>query len=179
MDVEPTFAAIVQRPGIFVDELLAGFACDLLGRGVRVRGVVQHNGAVIDGCACTMELADVANGRRFRISQDLGAGSTSCRIDPAGVAAASAVLRAALDGDADLIVANRYGGLEKAGGGLCQEMLQAMASGIPFLTCVPVAHLDDWRVFSGGLGRLLPPEPAALYGWFAESRRAITAIAMA
>lgn len=179
MHVEPTFAAIVQRPGILVDELLASFTRELTDHGVRVRGLIQHNGAVVDGCACTMDLVDVASGRRFRISQDLGAGSTSCRIDAAGVAAASITLRHALTDDADLIVANRYGGLEKAGGGLYAEMLQAMASGIPFLTVVPQAHLDDWREFSGGLGRLLPPEPAALHRWFAETHGATTGMAAA
>lgn len=166
----PVFAAIVQPPGVFVDEMLAAFAEELKAEGVRVRGLVQDNQAVGDGCACTMELIDVDSGRRFRISQELGAGSTSCRIDPAGVAAAAVTLQAAVAERAELVLANRFGALEKAGGGLAHEMLAAMASGTPFITVVARAYLDDWQAFTGGLGDLLPADPAAWRRWLASVR---------
>lgn len=164
----PTFAAVVHGPGVLIDELLARFASDLAGRGLKVRGLVQDNRDVVDGCACTMELVDVADGRRYRISQDLGSGSTSCRIDPAGVAAASVALERAATEGAGLVVVNRFGGLERDGKGLAADMLAVMAAGIPLLTAVPERYFQDWQRFSGGLGATLAPRRQALEGWVAS-----------
>lgn len=161
------FAAIVHSGTAEVDLLLAGFVTSLKERGWRVRGLVQSNSECIEACARSMVLWDVDDGERFPISQNLGAGSVSCCVDAGGVAAACVVLRRALAEGADLVVVNRFGGLEASGGGFAAEMLALMAEGIPLLTIVADKHLEAWQHFSGGTAHLLSPRAEALEAWFA------------
>ena len=114
-----------------------------------------------------MVLRDLDDSQRFTISQNLGAGSVSCCVDPRGVVAAGIVLRRALAERADLVVVNRFGELEAAGGGFSAEMLALMAEGIPLLTIVADKHLEAWRHFCGGAALLIPPRLEALEAWFA------------
>src|SRR5690242_3351601 len=99
-------AIIHGRKGM-TDALLADFAQELARRGFRVGGVVQRNLGGGDNCACTMEMVDLASGESIPISQNLGAGSTSCRVDPAGLAEAASRLRSALDAKPDLVIVNK------------------------------------------------------------------------
>ncbi len=158
-------AAIVHTGTDPVDELLASFALDLRDSGWQVRGVVQRSGG--PGKAQTA-LIDLHSGQRFPLFQALGAGSTSCSLDPAGVTAASVTLRDALDPRTDLAVANRFGALEASGRGLAAEMLALMSEGLPLITVVNQSYLQQWRSFSGGYGVELQPSRLALDEWFAR-----------
>ena len=158
-------AAIVHSGAEAVDELLARFALDLRASGWQVRGVVQ--------CSCGPDKADIAlidvdSGQRFALFQQLGPGSTSCSLDPAGVTAASVSLRDALEPTTDLAVANRFGALEASGRGLAAEMLALMSEGVPLLTVVNHTYLPQWRSFSGGYGVELQASRQVLDEWFAR-----------
>ncbi|MGQ9368934.1 DUF2478 domain-containing protein [Azospirillum sp. ST 5-10] len=164
-------AAVVHGPGSRdVDALLEDFAFTLKRRGFRVGGVIQRNFGGGAHCADQMELVDVADERTFGISQDLGRGSTSCRVDPAGVADASQAVRRAVAEHADLILVNKFGGLEAEGGGLAQEILAAMAEGIPVLTSVGSRFLNEWHAATGGYGDLLSPQAESLWRWWGPHR---------
>ena len=80
--------AVIHGPRAMTDTLLGDFAGELQRRGFKVAGLIQRNLDAGDACACVMELVDMASGEAIRISQELGAGSTSCRVDPAGIAEA-------------------------------------------------------------------------------------------
>lgn len=151
-------AAIFAPTG--AGDVLAAFVAELEGQGVRVRGLIQRHDP-------DMHLVDVRTGQAFAITQDLGPQSDACRIDPAGFAEASVVLRRALDDGAELVVVNRFGKLEAAGGGLADEMLAVMAEGVPVLTCVGPDQLCQWQAVTGGAGVLLPPDLPALRAWWA------------
>ena len=154
-------AALVYAASGGVDDLLAAFARDLQARGLRVRGLLQRpdpGGTV---------LLDLATGERYPLFQDLGRGSGACSVDSASVAAASITLRRALGEDADLVLVNRYGPLEAAGGGFAAEMLALMSEGVPLLTAVAERNLAEWRHFTGGTAAELPPRPEAIAAWFA------------
>lgn len=161
-------AAIEHPPGAGVDRLLADFAADLRGRGVRVGGVVQHNRGLGPECDDLMELVDLRTGQRVRISQDLGAGSLACRVDASGVAEAAMLVRAALDADCALLIINKFAALEAQGSGLIAELGAAVTSGVPVLTSVSTRHSAAWRNFAGDLAEILPPDPAALAAWWAR-----------
>lgn len=164
-------AAVVHGPGAPpIDALLEEFVFEVARRGFSVGGVVQRNVGDMGDCEHAMLLVDVATGATYDIVQRLGAGSDACRINPAEVAAAGSAVRDALARGADLIVVNKFAGLEAAGEGLSDELLSAMAAGIPVLTAVSGRFLDEWRAFTGGMADLLPPEPAALWRWWGPHR---------
>ena len=162
-DAAPLAAAVVDAGGVDVDALLAAIARDCQGRGRRVRGLLMTR-AGSEGCAGDMVLVDIDSGERYLVSQPLGTGSTSCRADPQGFARASLVLREALDQSPDLVVCNRFGGLEAEGGGFSAELLALMAHGVPLLTAVAQRNREAWQRFSGG-APLLPADAVAVGAW--------------
>lgn len=164
-------AAVVHGlGGLPADALLEDFVAEVARRGFSVGGVVQRNVGDIDECDHTMLLVDVASGATYDITQRLGAGSDACRVNPAEVAAAGSAVRNALERGVDLIVVNKFAGLEAAGEGLSDELLTAMAAGVPVLTAVSGRFLNEWHAFTGGMADLLSPDPAALWRWWGPHR---------
>lgn len=156
-------AAIVYQPGCAIDELVLAVANRLQSEGVRLRGVVQENaGSTL--CAA-MTLVDLATGERVPISQDLGAEAQACRLDPRGLAEVTARLDAAVDGDFDLLVLNKFGKAEADGGGLRSTFARALGAGKPVLSCVREPYLEAWSRFHGGLAADLPPRQDAVVAW--------------
>lgn len=167
-DAPPRAAAIVDDGSCDVDALLAAVAQQQRGTGRRVRGVVMTHPDAGLGCAGRMVLVDLHTRDEYLVSQSLGAASNSCRVDPQGFARASQVLRQAVDDAPDLVISNRFGGLEAGGGGFCAELLELMARGVPLLTTVAPRHVDAWTAFTGG-ATLLPAQGDALQRWLADA----------
>ncbi|MCH7344266.1 DUF2478 domain-containing protein [Pelomonas sp. CA6] len=161
-------AAILDNGGEDVDALLARFACQQRRAGRRVHGLVMTRAEGSAGCAGDMVLVDVATFDEYLVSQPLGQGSGACRADPQGFARASMVLRRALDEAPELVVCNRFGGLEAEGGGFAAELLALMAAGVPLLTAVASRHLAAWQHFSGGAA-LLPARAEIVGDWLART----------
>ncbi len=140
-------------------QALEAFVAELAAQGVQVRGLIQRHHP-------DMHLVDVESGQTYAITQDLGAESESCRLDPSGIAEASVVLRRALAERAALVVVNRFGKLEAAGGGLSAEMLALMAECVPMLTTVGADQLESWATFTGGAGLVLPADQQSIRQWW-------------
>jgi nucleoside-triphosphatase THEP1 len=157
---------IVRPPDGRQPASMEGFARILQGQGYLVRGLVQRNSAPPGECAADMTLVDLDSGREIPISQDLGSGSNGCRVDTQRLAEASALLRAAMEEETDLLVVNKFGKLEAQGEGLMDEILAAVSMGIPVLTSVETALIERWREFSGGLAEELSPGCGALMNWW-------------
>lgn len=158
-------AAIVCAERYVGDGLLADFAFAQRRQGWKVCGLVQqYRGSHTKEGA---RLVDLDAGECLPLFQNLGPGSESCCIDTNSLATASAVLRRALHDGADLVIANRFGGLEAAGEGFAAEMLALMGEGIPLVTVVGYSCLGAWRHFTGGAGAELVPRLEVLEGWFA------------
>jgi len=166
----PSVAAIVYQHNERVEQVMAAIAHTLRRASVRVAGLLQHNGPAADGGASMMDLEDIVTGRRFRLTQDLGAGSQSCRLDVSGLADATQVLREALRDQADLVLVNKFGAQEAQGRGLRDEIAAAAMAGIPVLTTVRRELLAQWREFAGGEFELLPPEETAVLCWWTHVR---------
>lgn len=157
---------VILHPGRSgAEELLAGFAQELRAAGVRIGGLVQHSRRDGPGHA-RMELEDVATGRRYPISQALGAGSASCCVDPGGVADASAVLRRDLESGVDLLIVNKFSGMEAEGRGLAPELFEAVSRGVPVLTCLAERYRPQWESLTGNAGTFLTPDRPALERWW-------------
>ncbi|NPU12232.1 MULTISPECIES: DUF2478 domain-containing protein [Bradyrhizobium] len=162
----PRLAAILYGPGDDADVLLDDFVQGLVLRGVRVGGIVQRNTRDEIGRKSGMDVIDLGNGDTISICQDLGSGSTACKLDAAGLAEAGMAVHRAIAAHADLIVINKFSKQEASGSGLRGELADAITSGIPVLTAVPQKCIEDWRVFTGDLGALLPATRTAMDAWW-------------
>ncbi|TEA78907.1 DUF2478 domain-containing protein [Allopusillimonas ginsengisoli] len=160
-------AAMVHEHGDAADELMRSLAADLQAQGFRVRGLVMVPPPQRSPEHTKRRLRDLHSGREIQIFQDLGRGSTSCCLDVAMLAQATACLRQACAEGADLVMVSRYGKQEVAGDGFASELLDLMSTGIPVLTILSHEFLDDWRRFTGGMAVELPVDEKRLKAWAA------------
>jgi nucleoside-triphosphatase THEP1 len=144
---------------------MAGFVARLQALGVRIGGLLQESGREPNGRP-RMELVDIESHERVLISQNLGPDSKACCVNVQGVASAAMLLRRALAGRPELLVINKFSGLEAKGGGLRAELLEAVAQEIPVLTGLSERHRDAFAEMSGGAGQILRPDPLALEEWW-------------
>lgn len=168
-------AAVVYGPGSRIEEFFARLAARLQAEGVRVSGLLQHSLRTREEDRCTFEMEDLGQGVRYRISQDLGAGSDACSIDPTAVASASAVLRRSILDAPDVVMVNKFGALEAAGEGLREEMNAIVAAGLPMLTTVNAEQLEDWRAYVGTHTAELPMDLDAVMAWVRDRVRHLDA----
>ncbi len=161
-------AAILDDGSGSADALLASIAGAQRQAGRRVRGLLMTHPDGPRSCAAAMVLVDVQTAEEYLVSQPLGPDSQACRADPQGFARASVVLRRAADEQAELVVSNRFGGLEAGGGGFRDELHELMARDIPVLTVVAPQHVQAWQQFTGG-ATVMPARVEAIERWLAET----------
>lgn len=113
-----------------------------------------------------MELELLPSGRRLPISQNLGSGASGCRLDTVALAEAASIMRRAIDASPQLVVFNKFGAQEAAGRGLRDEMTAAAVGGLPVLTAVSAALLNEWSDFTGGGAVQLPCSVDAALAWW-------------
>ena len=167
-DSGPRAAAILDDGSGSADALLSSIASAQRRAGRRVRGLLMTHPVGAQNCAAAMVLVDLETHEEYLVSQPLGQDSQACRADPQGFARASVVLRRAADEQADLVISNRFGGLEASGGGFCSELLELMSRDVPVLTVVSPRHLQAWEQFTGG-ATVMPPEALAIERWLAAT----------
>ncbi|MGY4567944.1 MULTISPECIES: DUF2478 domain-containing protein [Bradyrhizobium] len=167
-NIDPTdVAAILYQPEDDADKLLADFVQDLARHHVRVGGLVQRHFRNASGTHVILAV-DVATGREISISQLLGSGAASCKLDPNGLAEAAVVVSQALRNKIDLLVISKFAKQEAAGRGLRAEFVDAITRGVPLLTAVPRKCLADWRAFTGDVGTLLHCDRQAVEKWWCD-----------
>lgn len=162
-------AAILDEGTCDIDALLAEVARREREAGRSVRGVVMHYPDGSREFCGAMVLIDLESRAEYLVSQALGTASRSCRVDPQGFAKASEVLRRALEAAPDLIITNRFGGLEAEGGGFSAELLEILSRDLPLLTAVAPRHLAAWQRFTGGGAALLPAREEAVRAWLQQT----------
>ncbi len=165
----PRAAAIVDDDQGDVDALLVELAAQWQRAGRQVHGLVMTHKGGGRGCAAgAMVLVDLQTRDEYVVSQPLGQAAGACRADTQAFARASQVLRRALDAAPELVISNRFGGLEASGGGFSAELLELMARDIPLLTVVATRHAPAWTQFAGGAA-LLPAQCPAIVAWLART----------
>lgn len=163
MDALP-IAAVIYPADFNPSPLLAEFAQELKAAGVRLVGAVQYDNGPMETCGIEFEV--LPTGQRMALSQELGTGSSACRLDPNAMADAAALIKQGINQGAQLAVFNKFGAQEAGGDGLRAEMIDAVMAGIPLLTAVPERFTDDWNEFTGGESSVLPMEADALRQWW-------------
>ena len=157
-------AALIYDESHDPDELLRGFAADLNGRGSRAVGLVQIGHPLADPPQLSALL--LHSDETMRLFQDLGRGSTGCKLDVGQLLSAGSKVAQAIDDGADLVVINRFGRQEIEGKGLSYLIERALSAEIPVVIAVPDARLADWNLFSDGMAIHIPCDRAALDAWW-------------
>lgn len=152
-----------DKPGE-ANRLLAEIRTVLEGEGLRLAGAVQQN-VDTGGPKCDMDLHILSMDRVIRISQNLGALSQGCRLDPEGVAQAAALAEQVLSDGAAFAIVNKFGKAEAEGRGFRAFIGHALAQGVPVLTAVGPANQPAFRAFAEGLAQELPSDPAQVLAW--------------
>ena len=152
------------------DLVLERLAADLAARGLRCRGTVQINSERADAGPCDMDVRVLPDGAVLRISQDLGPQARGCRLDPAALETAVAMVAASLSSGADLLIVNKFGKQEAEGRGLAGTIATALERGMPVLVGVNGLNLPPFLEFAGGLAQALPPERQAVLDWCLSAR---------
>jgi hypothetical protein len=165
-------AAIVYDDSAAADAALADAARQLQAQGRRLGGVVQSSRPRPDRARCDMWLADLFTGEEVRISQDLGDGSSGCRLDLDGLARAHVLIDQALTAGVEGLILNRFGKQEAEGRGLRQVMVKALTVGLPVATAVPRRNLESFIAFAGEDVCYLPADSVAVATWWNPSATA-------
>lgn len=154
------------------DRLLSQIADSLQAKGKVLAGIVKdqsHDSEFANGC--DMKVRVLPTGPVIRITQNLGAGSDACRLDPSAIVeAVSRVESAPLEG-VDLFILNKFGPEEASGHGFCSVIAAAIERGIPVLVGVGMATSAKFDDFSGGLAETLPDDAEALETWCQTAMR--------
>jgi len=149
-----------------IDQLLAETAALLERRKVRTAGIIKdldHDSAYENGC--DMKVRVLPFGPVIKITQDLGEGSESCRLNPAAIA--EAVMQVENNGlaGAQMFILNKFGPEEAAGRGFCAAIGTALEQGIPVLVGVSDAGQKNFDTFAGGLAEKLPADAVDIAAW--------------
>ncbi|MDK3073630.1 DUF2478 domain-containing protein [Sedimentitalea sp. JM2-8] len=148
------------------DRLLEAVVAQLRKDGFKVLGALKATGQDGANIHCNSDLWLLPDGPVVRIMQDLGTGSSACRMDAAaledGVGLSAA--RLAAEG-ADLIVLNKFGLSEAEGRGFRTLIAEALGRGVPVLTGLTDTHRCAFERFADGMETALPPEEAAILNW--------------
>ncbi|MGB0694517.1 MAG: molybdopterin-guanine dinucleotide biosynthesis protein B [Rhodospirillaceae bacterium] len=156
------------------EPILARFAAALRQTGVHIGGVIPRTTPQPPARA-RMDQIDVATGEVIAMSQELGLGSTACRLDPAGLAEAARRVGEARQTPVQLLFGGKFGDQEIQGQGLSGEVLPALADGLPTVLMMRQERLEAWTKVSGGLGTVLPARFDALWHWFGDQVRPLLA----
>jgi nucleoside-triphosphatase THEP1 len=161
-------AAVVYSAQSPDKDALSAFANEVSQQGCSVGGIVQEILRDASGTKTGVDAIALDTGDRFPIvrpsKEDIAAGS--CGLNQSVLTESSIVLRRAIEAKVDLLVVEKFGEREQLGEGLADDILTAMAEGIPVLVAVPAGALETWEKFTGGLGDQLPSELSALQNWW-------------
>lgn len=162
-----TTLASVSAPGRgATDRLLADVVSKLQVQGVRVIGALCARPWNGDAGHCDSDLLLLPDGPVVRITQDLGSGSVSCRMDAGALEEAVGRVSRRLEAEgADLVVLNKFGLSEAEGRGFRTLIAQALSRGVPVLNGLSDTHRAAFEDFAEGMARSLEPDEAAVLDW--------------
>lgn len=163
-------AAVVYADGIYPDRAMAAAIAPLEDFGLPLAGALQVTAAPFEGRhPCDMLLKDLASGDVAAIAEERGRHAGGCRLDVGVLTEIGEKVRASLsEGRPRLLVVNKFGKMEAAGGGLRGTIVEAIELGIPVLVGVPARNLDSWRAFAGPLADELEVDSVAILQWLSR-----------
>ncbi len=159
-------ASVLSYQRGHTDTLLSNVYSQLKCDGVRTVGAMRVASAIAGTGDCKSDLWLLPNGPVARITQNLGAGSTACRMDTGAFEDAVGLATTRLKvGGADLVILNKFGLSEAEGRGFRALIAEALGIGLPVLIGLTPTHRVAFELFSGGLATSLPPYEFAILEW--------------
>lgn len=158
------FVRTIERG--LTDRLLWEFAGRLQERGFNLAGVVQTNSDRPGSHHCDMDVRVLPAGPVIRINQVLGEESRGCRLNPAALEEAVALVEAGLERSPDLLIINKFGKHEAEGRGFRPLIAEALARDIPVLLGVNALNQQAFDQFSGGYAEEIAANAEGLAAWF-------------
>jgi len=167
-ETETAAAAAVYPSGGRQRDLLARFAEELKRGGVRVGGLVQEALFDADGGKTGLDIVELDSGRRIPINRPTASDlmHRECSLDASALVEGSGAIRRAVAERLDLVIVEKFGDEEQEGRGLADDILHAIAEGVPTIVAVPEHAVDTWARFTGGLAEPLAWEMDALRAWW-------------
>jgi hypothetical protein len=164
-DAQCDLAAVVYGPDDDPDRLFIDFADDLNRSGRRAIGVIQV------GRSCRSEqprlgVLVLPGDEVVPLVDDLSSRTTGCRLNVGRLSGVAKRLAGAIAGGSDLVIINRFGNAEAAGGGLIDLITSALNAGIPVLIAVPEHRFPALIKFSAGMNVRLACRREALDRWW-------------
>ena len=148
------------------DRLLSEVADELQAAGKLLAGIVKvgnYSSSFANGC--DMEVRVLPEGPVVKITQNLGAGSDACRLDPSAIADAVSKVESGPIDKADLFILNKFGPEEASGRGFVSAIGRALGQDIPVLVGVGPAGKGAFDTFACGLSETLPGDMDAVREW--------------
>ena len=140
--------ALVYDSGPAVNRWFSGLLTELRRSDKSLAGLIQEDVPQPGRTRCDMVLHELATGRSMSISEDLGAGATSCRLSTPRLLEAAQLVEAQL-ADAEIVFLNKFGKAEAEGGGLRDLIAHCIESGKSLVIGVPSGNLKAWKDFCG------------------------------
>lgn len=168
MATKAAIAAVRFSDGVPIDALLAQMARKLKDDGVAVEGFVQIERDISGSCCAAMHLENIRDGAVWLISQELGKGSSGCRLDPGALADLCGPLLRSVRNRPDLLILNRFGKGEMLGGGFRAAIEEAFVLGVPVLVAVRDEYAESWQTFTQGCHAELEADRPAIEAWLEE-----------
>ncbi len=161
-------AAVLYTPETVDSSVLASFAEELKSQGLKVGGLIQRPHFDERGVKDGIDAIAVDSGEHIPLKRPTQSDFVNgvCSLDHAALTESTGALRRAINNRVDLMVVEKFGEQEQKGSGLADEILAAMAEGIPVLVLVPASAQEVWNQFSGGLADTLPCSRDAIAHWW-------------
>ncbi len=153
-----------------IDTLISNTAAMLQARGKRLSGVAKVLQDEPEGShECDMDLRVLPDGPIIRITQSLGEGSDSCRLNPVAITEAVAAVEQNDVESCDMFILNKFGPQEAEGHGFCDAIGSALEHGVPVLVGVGEGTREAFDAFADGMAETLPPDADAIAKWCLEA----------
>lgn len=166
--LQPRIAALYTGSSQTSKDVLKTFAKDLLSQGVLVHGLLQENILDAHGVRMGVDAIDIHTQNRIELMRPspYERKHKKCSLNLAQLSEATRILRRAVDEKADIVLVERYSKTESDGGGLADDLLNLMASGIPTVVSVLEDERAAWLRYCGGLADTIDCHQDALINWW-------------
>jgi Protein of unknown function (DUF2478) len=164
-DAQCDLAAVVYGPDDDPDRLFIDFADDLSRSGRRPVGLIQVGRTCRSEDPCLGAVV-LPGGDTVSLVEDVRACTAGCRLDAGRLAGIAERLAGALAAGSDLVIINRFGRMEAAGGGLADLITRAIRADIPVLIAVPEHRFAALIKFADGMNVRLACRREALDRWW-------------